>query len=463
MTMLHTVEKPWLTALDSERAATAISMARETASRLSEPKRVQAAAELAKAQTAFPKSVHWQAHSVAQGYAGLALLWGYLDECFPDEGWERIGKQHLELATRSIETLLHPQPGMYSGLGGLAFAAWYSSRQGTRYQRMLAGLDRVLLPQIRHMAERLRTREPGPGVSEFDVISGLAGVGRYLVLRRESPAASETLQLVIESLVALTLEEDSLPHWHTPAGLIQDETWRQLYPHGNLNCGLAHGIPGPLALLALAQTAGVTVDGIEEAIARVALWLREHEVGDAWGINWPTAIPLTPDRKAMRIDGGEPGKVSDSRMAAYRGSRSAWCYGSPGVTRALWLAGKALGSQEYQDLAVQALEAVYRRPQQERRIDSPTFCHGVAGLLEVTLRFAQDTSLPVFVEAARALVEQIMAAYEPESMVAFRNLEPGGTRVEQPGLLDGSAGVAITLLAASVAVEPRWDALFMLS
>jgi hypothetical protein len=461
--MLHALENPWRTVIDPECAAAAISMAREVASRLTDAKRVEAAAELAKGQTAFPKSVHWQAHSTAQGYSGLALLWGYLDECFPDEGWDRIARQQLDLATRAVETLGHTHPGMYSGLGGLAFAAWYLSRQGTRYPKLLATLDGVLLPQIRQMAQRLLTRAAGPGVSEFDVITGLAGMGRFLLLRRDSSAATEALQLVLKSLVGLTQEENGLPRWHTPGAMMLDDTSRQLYPHGNLNCGLAHGIPGPLALLSLARLSGITIDGMDEAIACVALWLAEHQVNDAWGGNWATAIPLTADRRVLPLDDSGSGTASSSKMAAYRASRSAWCYGSPGVARALWLAGKAISKQEYQDLAVEAMQAVYRRPVKERRIDSPTFCHGVAGLLQVTLRFAQDTSLPIFGEAAQTLAEQIMTAYEPETMVAFRNLEPGGVRVEQPGLLDGAAGVAITLLAASVAVEPRWDALFMLS
>jgi hypothetical protein len=453
--------KAWRPTFGLGREAAWIAAARDAAGRLRDPERVKIAAELARERTAFPKSTHWQAHGIAQGYAGLALLWGYLDNCFPDEGWDRIGKQHLELATRAVETLLYPRPGMYSGVGALAFAAWYLSREGTRYRKMLVALENVLLPQIRDLAQRVLRADAGCDVSEFDVISGLAGIGRYLLLRNESPASARTLQLVLESLVRLSKEENGLPRWRTPGHLIRDATWRRLYPHGNLNCGLAHGIPGPLALLSLAHAAGISVAGMEEAIARVALWLAEHRVDDASGVNWPSSIPLTADKQVMRIAGSR--NTQDPELAACRASRSAWCYGSPGVARALWLAGNAIGKPEYQDLAIEAMQAVYRRPVEERRIDSPTFCHGVAGLLQVTMRFERDTALPIFGQAARTLTEQIMTSYEPESLVAFRNLEPGGTRIEQPGLLDGSSGVAMALLAASTAVEPRWDALFLLS
>jgi hypothetical protein len=109
------------------------------------------------------------------------------------------------------------------------------------------------------------------------------------------------------------------------------------------------------------------------------------------------------------------------------------------------------------------MEAVYRRPISVRCIESPTFCHGVAGLLQITLRFANDTGLPLFTEAAVSLTEELLSAYEPDSLLGYRNWEPGGTRVDQPGLLDGAPGILLVLLAASTDVEPSWDRAFLLS
>jgi hypothetical protein len=230
-----------------------------------------------------------------------------------------------------------------------------------------------------------------------------------------------------------------------------DEETAAMYPHGNLNCGLAHGIPGPLALLALALSRGIAVPGVEETVDRCVEWLIAHRADDQWGVNWPYAVALTPEGLPAR------GAPSDGP------SRAAWCYGAPGVARALWLAGVARDQSDWRNLAIEAMKSVYRRPAAARFIDSPTFCHGVAGLLQVTLRFANDTGLPVFTEAAADLTETILAAHEPGSLLGYRNWEPGGTRVDQPGLLDGAPGVLLTLLAASTEVEPSWDRAFLLS
>jgi hypothetical protein len=87
----------------------------------------------------------------------------------------------------------------------------------------------------------------------------------------------------------------------------------------------------------------------------------------------------------------------------------------------------------------------------------------VAGLLQITVRFAQDTGRPLFADAAAALCRQLAAAYDPASLLGFRCEEPGPNFVDQAGLLDGAPGVALALWAASTAIEPIWDNMFIIS
>jgi hypothetical protein len=327
------------------------------------------------------------------------------------------------------------------------------SRRGTRYRLLLSTVEDALLPQIVVHADALYRQEQDVSVGQFDVISGLSGVGAYLLFRQEEEGSIDALRSVLRALVALTAEEEGVPRWHTPASLMADEKMSRLYPDGNLNCGLAHGIPGPLALMALALRSGMVVDGLTETVNKLANWLGQHRMDDAWGANWPTAVPLA--------QAGPDGAVAASRPVET--SRTAWCYGSPGIARALWLAGEALDHSGHRELAVEAMQAVYSRPLHARRIDSPAFCHGVAGLLQITLRFAQDSGQLLFAEAARELGEQLLSMYEPESLLGYRSLEPGGRRVDQPGLLDGAPGAMLVLLAAATDVEPTWDRLFLLA
>jgi len=426
----------------------AFGVAKEVAGRLRDRDLLLAANEAARAQTRFPKTVYWEPYGVAQGDAGLALACAYFDQCFPHEGWDRRGHDYLDRATRAAASLEALPSGLFGGLAGLAFAARALSRGGRRYGTLLETLDHRLCGDAVAHATTLSGRH-GVAVSEFDLITGLSGVAAYLLWRGESPPGDVALRAILDSFVALTGETDAVPHWYTPHHLLAGEGMAEHFPRGNLNCGLAHGIPGPLAVMALALQARFPVDGLEEAVARTAAWLVRHRSADRFGTNWPTVVPHEP--------GGDVARESlDS-------SRAGWCYGAPGVARALWLAGRALGDAALGEIAIEAMAAVYRRPVSARRIDSATFCHGVAGLLLVTLRFAHDTESALFTEAAEALTEQLLSLYLPERRLGYCCTEPDGNLVDQPGLLDGAPGVALALLAASTSEEPGWDRLFLLS
>jgi hypothetical protein len=445
----------WQPVLPPDLAAAAIGVARDVSVRLRDPGQIDAAAAAAVEQTAFPRGIHWQPYSIAQGYAGLAITCGYLDQCFPSEAWDRVGRTYLTLAGHGAEASSHLPAGLWSGLSGLTFTAWYLSRQGTRYRKLLATLEEALLPQVFAIVGNVEHQRGGVSVGLFDLISGLSGIGAYLLCRiKEDERAGAALEAVVRALIGLSHADADLPRWYTPAHLLGDEKLIDAYPHGNLNCGLAHGVPGPLAMLSLAHSHGVRASGLPDAIERLADWLVDHRCDDAWGINWPNAVALELDASTL--------KTGSAAAAPYGPSRTAWCYGSPGIARALWLAGEALDCAAYRDLAVRSMEAVYRRPRAERQIDSPTFCHGVAGLMQITLRFAHDTGLPLFRDMACALGEQLLSLFEPTTRLGYYSLEPGGRRVDQPGLLDGAPGVPLVLLAAATTQEPHWDRVFLL-
>jgi lantibiotic biosynthesis protein len=446
--------------LTEPQRTAAIAAAVHVAGRLRDPEFVAAAARRASAQSQFPSFNHWMPPSVAQGNAGLAVLWAFLDRADPTDGWDLVGKAHLEIAGRAAESGVGVGTGFFSGLSGLAFAAWQLSRDGLRYQRLLATLDAAVAQETLGLAARIRSSgSSGVSVGDFDVISGLSGIGAYLLCRHDQPAIGGALANAADALTALIVRDESLPAWHTPARLLYDDIARQSYPSGNLNCGLAHGAPGMLAFLSLVRSCGLPLARLDEAIVVIADWLSANRLDDEWGVNWPTAVPLE------EVESAADSQLRPRERSDWTGgpSRSAWCYGSPGVARSLWLAGQALDRPDYRDLAVSAMEAVFRRPVPARMIDSPTFCHGVAGLLAIALRFARETRSPLLVMESQKLVTQLLDAFQPDSLLGYRNLEYGGNQIDQPGLLDGAAGVALVLLTAATAVEPTWDRAFLLA
>lgn len=435
-------QAPWKAVLTGPTRTAALAVAHDVVARCSDPGRVAAALEAARRQTDFPRSIYWEPFGIAQGDAGLALMAGYADAAFPAEGWEVCAHEKLVAAALAAQQAPYASTGLFSGLAGLLFAATLLSRGGARYRRALTSIEASLHPAAIARAERLRGLPAGMSVGEFDGISGLAGTGAALLARGRH--GQNALMTILRALAELAGGGGAVPRWYTPAGEMADEAMASMYPDGNLNCGLAHGIPGPLAMMSLARLEGLEVPGMGEAIAKVAEWLVDHRVDDAWGVNWPTAVA---------VGSGAPDAPS----------RAAWCYGTPGIARALWLAGQALDDDALRQTGIEGMEAVYRRPVAARGIDSPTFCHGVAGLLQVTLRFAHDTDLSVFEDAARELTGQLLDGYDGSRLLGYASLEPGDNVVDQPGLLDGAPGVALVLIAAATDAEPAWDRAFLLS
>jgi lantibiotic biosynthesis protein len=428
------------------------------AERLKDPVNAFHAAAAANAQSQFPAFTRWTPPSIGQGNAGLCLFWAFLDQCFPEQRWDSVGKIHLEIAGRAAESYSGLGVGMFSGLSGVAFASLQLSRDGTRYQRFLLTLDEAICSEATALAAGVRYNAC-VSMNDFDVISGLSGVGAYLLSRHEQGVTSAALTDVIGALISLVTRGEVLPAWHTPAHLLFDDTARAHYPDGNLNCGMAHGVPGVLAFLSLVRLSGLPSDHLDEAIVTAATWLSTHQLYDEWGVNWPSAVSL----QATEVD-GKPILVDDDlQNSSAEPSRAAWCYGSPGIARALWLAGCALQREDFKQLALDAMEAVFRRPIPERMIDSPTFCHGVAGLLAITIRFANETGSELFQKECHNLTAQVLSTFQRDSLLGFRNLEYGGVETDQPGFLEGASGIATVLLSAASGIEPKWDRAFLLS
>jgi hypothetical protein len=91
---------------------------------------------------------------------------------------------------------------------------------------------------------------------------------------------------------------------------------------------------------------------------------------------------------------------------------------------------------------------------------------GVAGRTHLLNRLFQATGEEPFAEAARAGFGRLLEMRRPdEGIGGFRARVSGADGhpvwADDPGLLDGSAGIGLALLAAVSAVEPAWDRLLL--
>jgi hypothetical protein len=177
--------------------------------------------------------------SLATGAPGIALL--HIERARSGLGaWSAV-QQWATAATRH-RISAHHRASLFTGAPAVAFAL-HSAGQSA-YQPGLEALDhdicRVTAQRLAAAHDRI-DRCRLPELAEFDVISGLTGIGAYLHHRNTD---QETLRAVLAYLVQLTqpltFGRQRLPGWWTGNGPqdVPSPEWEG----GHSNNGMAHGI-----------------------------------------------------------------------------------------------------------------------------------------------------------------------------------------------------------------------------
>jgi hypothetical protein len=406
------------------------------------------AENLARLRTGPPRPP-WQPLSLDEGHPGVALLFAVLT--LTDQRFRTVTHDHLAAAMPHARRADLGINGIYQGLPALAFAANIAATRPTDYGKLLSTLDQFVVARaavlVRRESARLDTDTAGVPLASYDVISGLTGLGRYLLDRPAEHRAA--VSAIGDCLARLTLPVTAhghrIPGWWSPEG----PTWDPVRhpPRGHFNLGMAHGITGPLALLSLLRLAGVPVRGTEDAAHRIASWLLSWMGTDECGPHWPAVI--TFDEHAA---GG---------LDPVRPARPSWCYGTPGIARALQLAASAFDEPAWARVALDAMRAALARAESLDLWGTDVgVCHGLGGLLQITRRMADDSGDPELGRAVPSLVDRLVARFDPSAPFGFVLRTRTGAAIDRAGFLEGAAGAALALAGR---IDARWDSALLVS
>ncbi|MDX3850226.1 lanthionine synthetase C family protein [Streptomyces sp. AK02-01A] len=368
--------------------------------------------------------------SLSQGPLGTALL--HIERAHRNTGtWQTV---HRWLSAAADRPLIDGNTaGLFLGAPAMAYAMNLAAADSDRYAGALHTLDSVVAIHTQRRLDAAHTRiDRGELTSfvEYDLLRGLTGLGALLL--RRTPY-SDVLKGVLSYLVRLTEPLPSGPSgrtlpgwwvWHGPTDLAAPT------PGGHANAGVAHGISGPLALLALASRRGITVDGQDDAMRRICRWLdgvRQTNHHGTWWARWVTENAAVPRGPAA----------------------PSWCYGTPGLARAQQLAGIALGDLTRQRMAERALLYCLADSVQLNHLAGRGLCHGVGGLMRVVQRVATDSETPTALTVHLPQLSERFLAVDPPKDISF---------------LDGSAGAALAFYTAEADELPAcdWDTCLLL-
>jgi lantibiotic biosynthesis protein len=354
---------------------------------------------------------------VASAIAG-ALLFGYHAEVIGDARSGELVQDRVDQVT-ALLPVVASSPWLHGGVVGAVWLFHHLDIDDGEADA-LDGFDATLTGMV----------ATTPWHGHVDLISGLVGHGVYALERWPRPTAVALLERVIDRLHERASPRAGGIAWWTPPELLVPEL-RAHDPDGHVDLGVAHGVPGVLAILAAACAAGVNAGRARPLYDGAVRWLRRQLAAGADGL---------------------PCVVSAARGSPLCGPRTAWCYGEPGVAAATLAAARRTGDAELERAAIGLGLRAAARGVAAGRVTGAGVCHGTAGVAHVFNRMWQATGDPRFAAAARAWLD-----------ATLDRLAAGAGHDDTAPLLTGLDGVGLVLLAAISDVEPAWDRLLLLS
>ncbi|WP_416975222.1 lanthionine synthetase C family protein [Streptomyces sp. 4F14] len=378
----------------------------------------------------------WAAQSLADGAAGISLL--HIETAARHGGsWHTAHRWITAAAAGHVSAA--DTTGLFLGAPALgfvlttvppAFQHLYDPARQTLHQHITALAHR----RVDAALTRIRKGDL-PTFAEYDLLHGLTGIGAYLLRTDpEGLALARVLKYLVALARPLVPDGRALPGWwvrHDPARGTSPH-----FPGGHANFGAAHGITGPLLLLAQALRRDITVSGHREAMWTIC----EHL--DTWCQLRPSG-PWWPEHLSRRdLDAGRPHHEAPARPS--------WCYGTAGIARAGPLAGLALHAPDLQAFHENALYRALTDPEQLAHVTDSGLCHGWAGIYQTSVRAAADTLDP----RLRTLPELL-------GPTLAERTRTGGP----PGLITGDAGTALALSTHTSQQAPvtGWDACLLIN
>ena len=278
--------------------------------------------------------------------------------------------------------------------------------------------------------------------NNYDFLHGGLGAGIYFFELLPDTFARQVIETIVDNLNRMAEKAGNDVAWGGYAFRLNAKD-EMIFEY---NLGLSHGIPSIIVFLSKCVEQNINPQLCNSLLEGSVKWLLKQQNPQEFNAMFPYAIRR--DKESIRE------------------TRLAWCYGDLGIASALRQAGMATNNEEWKEKAIEImLHAAKRRDLKENGVMDAGICHGTAGIAHIFNRFYQATGREEFKETAIYWIEETlkMATWE-DGIAGFKSWQ-GEERGWQNnyGLLEGTAGIGLVLLAAISYIEPKWDRCLLLS
>ncbi|MGX0845879.1 class I lanthipeptide synthase [Staphylococcus capitis] len=387
------------------------------------------------------KSECWSSYTLSHGYPGVILFLNEFQNLYNVNLDELIHKYVSRLGKeleRGIEGY-----SLFSGISGVAFSIDVISDNTMHYQSILQTLDDYLIEFINR---KMKCLDMDANPKEYDVVRGLAGMGRYLLNRVE--ANPKVISSLIKIMNHFRDIHYSKSHWIVSRENQFLDIDKERFSLGNINLGLAHGILGPFSLLALSKLKGVEIDDHTRLLSDITEYLFRTEFQNKLG--W-----------LDRYD------IAEKYYPTYS-VRNGWCYGDTGIMNTIWLLGLALNNDTLIEKAKNLIIKIVRL--NNDNLVSPTFCHVLSSHLTILNNVNRYFNIEEVNSYLELIQEKILSLYSYGNQFMFHDIELDNKQKlfkNKVGLLEGQIGVLLSLLDYQSRhtdyLEKGWKNMFLIS
>lgn len=161
-----------------------------------------------------------------------------------------------------------------------------------------------------------------------------------------------------------------------------------------------------------------------------------------------------------------PSWVQEEKENENAQSRLAWCYGDLGVAMRFWFASKTLNDDELGKTAIEVLKHAAKRTKvEDSLVRDAGVCHGSYGNAQMFYRMYKETGDQAFKDAFEFWMQDGIDRATHEDGYAGYKQWKGVDKSWEPevSLLEGVAGIGLTILDYLADYDTNWDECLMIS
>jgi lantibiotic modifying enzyme len=351
-------------------------------------------------------------YDLASGMAGVLLMEAYFYHRWPSDARRRNIENAVGNLIESVSNEDMPI-SLWCGLVGVVYAFEFLAGVApelisTEVTGFIDDVDDLLIQYLNN---------PGHA-RQYDLISGITGIGAY-ALMRTNPNAAKNLYSAVERELSRSASETDFGRLWVKADTANNLLTAPFADQPVVDLGIAHGAPGVVLLL----SAGVRENlGSGAHLQALVERLKQCRLGtsaaSAFGYFYPQA--------------------SDAP------SRVAWCYGDLSMAFCFASTADVLGDSDLRAYAQDLLARRLEQPLSSYEIHDNGLCHGNAGVLHLLRKMAG--------------ADERLASYASAIQLGLlRDRDSPGAYHCQPDLLDGMAGALLAMNDGPSRGRFHWD------